>query len=107
MSTPTGTDPAAGPGYGSGSGRAIPGADRGDQRRDHLVQVADYGVVGVRDDWRLGIGVDRHDVLGGQAPGHVLDRAADPAGEVQLGGDAGAGLAHLLLVRPPALAGDD
>ena len=35
----------------------------------------------------------------------MLNRPADPAGQVQLRRYPGAGLAHLLLVRPPAFAG--
>ena len=70
--------------------------------RHHLVQVADHGVVGVRDDRRVGIGVDREDPLGALAAGHVLGRAADAAGDVDLGRDLGAGLADLIGVRPPA-----
>src|SRR6516165_4901551 len=81
------------------------GPERGHQRRDHLTQVPHYRVVGVREDRRAGIGVDHDDVRGAGAAGHVLDGPADPAGQVELGGDLGAGLPDLLPVRPPALAG--
>ena len=64
--------------------RAVAGPQRRDQRRDDLVQVPDHRVVGVGDDRRVRVGVDRDDVLGAQAPGHVLDRPADPAGQVEL-----------------------
>ena len=43
--------------------------------------------------------------LGARAAREVLDGAADPAGQVEVGGDLGAGLADLLGVRPPALRG--
>src|SRR5205823_3480447 len=48
----------------------------------------------------------RADLLGAGAAGDVLDGAADAAGQVELRGDLGAGLADLLLVRAPALRGD-
>src|SRR5690349_24553013 len=70
------------------------------------MQVADDGVVGVGQDRGPWVGVDRDDVLGAGAAGDVLDRAADTAGQVELGGDLGPGLADLLLVRAPALRGD-
>src|SRR5580692_1060072 len=72
-----------------------------DQGGDHLVQVADDGVVGVGQDRGAGVGVDRDDVLGSRAARDVLNGAADPAGQVELRGDLGAGLADLLLVRAP------
>ena len=72
----------------------------------HLVQVADHGVRRPRHHRRLGVGVDREDVLRRGAAGPVLDRAADPARDVELGRDPAAGLADLLVVRPPARAGD-
>jgi hypothetical protein len=37
----------------------------------------------------------------------MLDGAADAAGDVQVGGDAGAGLADLLGMGPPAVIGCD
>ena len=69
------------------------------QRRHHLVQVADDGIVGMLNDGRVGIDIDRQDVLGGLAADHVLDGAADAAGDVDFGRDARAGLAHLVEVR--------
>ena len=71
--------------------------DRGDRRgyapfafrisardRGHdLVQVADHGVVGAGEDRRLAVGVDRQQLLGALAAGHVLGRAADPARDVE------------------------
>src|SRR5882757_7284520 len=77
-----------------------------DQGGDDLVQVADDGVVGVGQDGGARVGVDGNDVLGAGAAGDVLDGAADAAGQVELRGDLGAGLADLLLVRAPALRGD-
>ena len=70
------------------------------------MEVADDGVVGVGQDGGARVGVDRDDVLGAGAAGDVLDGAADAAGQVELRGDLGAGLADLLLVRAPALRGD-
>src|SRR5712692_1127923 len=81
-------------------------AQGGEEGRDDLVQVADDGVVGVGQDGGARVGVDRDDVLGARAAGDVLDGAADAAGQVELGGDLGAGLADLLLVRAPAFGGD-
>src|SRR5215469_3796619 len=94
-------------GLGSAPLGAVAGADRGDEGRDDLLEVADDRVVGVRDDRRVRVGIDGDDVLRAQAAGHVLDRATDPAGEVQFRRYPGACLADLLLVRSPALAGDD
>ena len=56
-------------------------------RRHDLVQVADHAVVGAREDRRLAVGVDREQLLGALAAGHVLGRAADPARDVDLGRD--------------------
>ena len=56
-------------------------------RRDDLVQVADHGVVGAREDRRLGVGVDREHRLRALAARDVLGRAADPAGDVEVGRD--------------------
>ena len=79
------------------------GRDRGDD----LVQVADHRVVGVREDRRLGIVVDREQRLRALAAGDVLRRAADPARDVEVGRDLRARLADLVGVRPPAGARDD
>ena len=85
-------------GYGAPSRRADRGADRGHD----LVQVADHRVVGAGEDRRLGVGVDREQPLRALAARHVLGRAADPAGDVDLGRDLRAGLADLVGVRAPA-----
>jgi hypothetical protein len=71
------------------------------------MEVADHGVVRLGDDRGFGVGVDRDDGLRALAAGHVLDRSADSAGQVQLRGDLRTGLAHLLPVRAPALTGHD
>ena len=63
-------------------------------RRHDLEHVADHRVVGARQDRRLGVGVDREDLLRALAAGHVLRRAADPARDVELGRDLRAGLAR-------------
>ena len=79
------------------------GGDRGDD----LGEVADHRVVGVREDRRLGVGVDREDLLRALAAGDVLGGAADAAGDVEVGRDLRAGLAHLVGVRAPAGHGHD
>ena len=74
----------------------------GGDRRHDLVQVADHRVVGAGEDRRLGVGVDREDLLRALAAGDVLRGAADPAGDVEVGRDLRAGLADLVGVRAPA-----
>ena len=82
-------------------------SDLGVDRRDDLVEVADDGVGRLGDHRRVGIGVDRQDVLRAAAPGPVLDGTADAARDVEVGRDPAAGLADLLVVRAPAERGDD
>src|SRR5215510_10613459 len=89
-----------------GSAPVSLGAEGLDQGGDDLVQVADDGVVGVGEDGGAGVGVDGDDVLRAGAAGDVLDGTADAAGQVELRGDLGAGLADLLAVRAPAFGGD-
>ena len=67
-----------------------------------LVQVADDGVVGAREDRRLRVGVDREDRLRALAAGHVLRRARDAARDVDVRRDLRPGLADLVRVRAPA-----
>ena len=57
----------------------------GGDRRHDLGQVADHGVVGAGEDRRLGVGVDREDLLRALAAGDVLGGAADAAGDVEVG----------------------
>src|SRR5215210_6783469 len=76
----------------------------GRDRRDDLGQVADHGVVRVREDCRLAIGVDREDLLRALAARDVLRRPADAAGDVEVGGHLRAGLPDLVGVRAPARA---
>src|SRR5947209_767563 len=73
--------------------------DRVDQLGDDLVQVAHDPQVGELEDRRVGVLVDRDDVLRGLHPDLVLDRAGDPGREVQLGRDRLAGLPDLGRVR--------
>ena len=87
-------------------GRA-PAPDLRVDRRHDLVQVADHGVRRLGDHRCVGVGVDRQDRLRAAAAGPVLDRAADAAGDVEVGRDPAPGLADLLVVRPPAERGDD
>ena len=78
------------------------GAQRRDDRRNDLAEVADHRIVRPRDDRRIRILVDREDPLRSLAADHVLDRAADAARDVELRRDARAGLADLVGVRAPA-----
>src|SRR5579872_87684 len=77
-------------------------ADLGRDRRDDLVQVADHGIVGAREDRGLGVGVDREQALGALAARHVLGGTADAAGDVDLGRDLRARLPDLVRVGTPA-----
>ena len=77
-------------------------ADLGGDRGHHLVQIADHGVVGAREDRSLAVGVDRQQPLGALASGHVLGGAADPAGDVDLRRDLRPRLADLVGVGAPA-----
>src|SRR5436190_17457119 len=83
---------------------ALPTPDLLVDRRHDLVQVADDRVVRLRDHGRVGVGVDREDRLRARHAGPVLDGAADPGCDVQIGRHPAAGLADLLVVRPPAEA---
>src|SRR3984885_615294 len=85
--------------------RLSTGAQGLDQRGEHRVQVAHDRVVGASHHRGGRVGVDRDDVLGARAAGEMLDGAADPAGQVEVGGDLGAGLADLHRVRAPAFRG--
>src|SRR5215207_4641812 len=71
-------------------------------RGNHLGEIADHRVVGVREDWRLGVGVDGEDLLRALAAGDVLRGAADATRDVEVGRHLRAGLADLIGVRPPA-----
>jgi hypothetical protein len=66
--------PAAALGGSPGGSSALDGRH---ERRNHLGQIADHRVVGVRQDRRGRVSVDHYDVPRGQAACHVLDRAAD------------------------------
>ena len=70
----------------AGSPESAVGApsDLGRDRRDDRMEVADHRVVGGAHDRRVRIVVDRQDVLGRLAADDVLDRAADPAGDVEV-----------------------
>ena len=77
-------------------------AELGEERGRDLEQVADDDEVGELGDRGVRVAVDGDDRLGRLHPDLVLDRAADPEGEVELGLDDLAGLADLLGVRDPA-----
>src|SRR3954451_24706433 len=67
-----------------------------------LVEVADDAEVGELEDRRVGVLVDRHDVLGALHADLVLDRARDAGRQVELRRDRLAGLADLGRVGVPA-----
>src|SRR4051794_38132653 len=71
-----------------------------------LVEVADDAEVGELEDRRVGVLVDRHDVLGALHADLVLDRARDAGRQVELRRDRLAGLADLRRVRIPARVDD-
>ena len=71
------------------------------------MQVADNRVIGAREYRRLGVGVDRKDLLRALRAGDVLRRAADAARDVEVGGDLRAGLPDLVRMRPPPCARHD
>ena len=77
----------------------------GEPRHD-LVQVADDTEVGVVEDRRVRILVDRDDRPRALHPHLVLDRARDPDRDVQLRRDRLAGLTDLRRVRVPARVDD-
>src|SRR5690606_29794931 len=81
--------------------------DFGNQRRQDFVQVARDGVVGLGHDRRVGIGVYRQYLFGATRADHVLDGAANTAGDVKLRRDARAGLPDLVSMGAPAEVGDD
>src|SRR4051794_30960321 len=72
------------------------------QLRNDLVQIADHAEIGEFEDRRVGVLVDRDDVLGGLHADLVLDRAADARGEIELRRDRLARLADLRAVGVPA-----
>src|SRR5207302_5156726 len=72
---------------------------------EHFLDIADHRIVGLGHDRRAGVRIDREDVLRRAAADHVLNRAANAAGDVEVGRDPRPGLAHLVAVWPPAEAG--
>src|SRR6266568_6981816 len=84
------------------SGSALLGRpDLRAQRGNDLADVTDDGVVRTGEHRRVRIGVDHQNPLRALAADHVLDRAADPAGDVEIRGDPRPGLPDLVRVRPP------
>src|ERR1019366_9571435 len=69
-----------------------------------LVEVSHDAEVREFEDRRVGVLVDRDDVLRGLHPHLVLDRAGDPRGQIQLRRDRLAGLSDLRRVRVAATA---
>ena len=82
------------------------GSDELGQLRDDLVQVADDAEVGVLEDRRVRVLVDRDDQARALHPDLVLDRAGDADRDVELRRDGLAGLADLRRVRVPARVDD-
>src|SRR4051794_19880843 len=74
--------------------------------RDDLVEIADHAEVGELEDRRVGVLVDRDDVLARLHADLVLDRSADARREVELRRDGLARLADLGGVRVPARIDD-
>src|SRR5882672_3181375 len=93
---------AAGPGS---SGPVL--AQLGDDRGDDLVQVAYHRPVGSGDDRRVLVLVDHEDPLRALTADDVLDRAADAAGDVEVGRDPRPRLSDLVGMWSPAQVGDD
>src|SRR5439155_18891162 len=82
-------------------------AELRDDRGDDLVEVADHGPVGARHDRCVLVLVDHEDPFRALATDDVLDRAADAARDVKVGGDPRARLPDLVGMRPPAEVCDD
>src|SRR5207342_787463 len=70
--------------------------------RGHGEKIPDDAVVGEFEYRGIGVFVDGDDGLGGLHAGPVLYRAGDADGDVELGRNGDAGLAHLHLVGDPA-----
>ena len=70
--------------------------------RDDLEQVAHHAQVRDLQDRRVGVLRDRHDPLRALHADQVLERAADPGADVDLGLHGLAGLPDLVAVRDPA-----
>ena len=90
----------------AGRSSAPASASRARQLRDDLVDVADDAEVGVLEDRRVRILVDGDDRARALHPHLVLDRAGDPARDVELRRDGLARLADLARVRVPACVDD-
>src|SRR3954469_1178003 len=81
---------------------ARPGAQAFDKSRPDLEQVAHDEQVREIGDGRVDVAIDGDDGRRRSHPDLVLDGAADPEREVQLGLDDLPGLADLLAIRDPA-----
>src|SRR5439155_4637131 len=77
-----------------------------DERRDDGPRIADRAEGGHPKDVRLRVAIDGDDRLRPRDSGHVLDRAGDPDGDVQVGRHARAGQAHLVDGGDPPEIGD-
>ena len=89
-----------------GAHQAVPRPDQLGQLGDDLVEVADDAEVGELEDRRVRVLVDRDDHVRALHADLVLDRAGDPAGDVELRRDALPGLPDLRRVRVPARVDD-
>src|SRR5215212_7035571 len=99
-------------GGGKSAGRTLTrsprlaGANELGQLRDDLVQVANNAEIGVLEDRRVRVLVDRDDHVRALHADLVLDRAGDPDGDVELRRHALPGLADLRRVGVPARVDD-
>src|SRR5437867_3334509 len=78
-------------------------ANFGDQRGNHLMQVACHAVVGTPEEGGISVLVNYQNVFRGLTTDQVLDRAADPTRDVQFGCDAVSGESNLDRMRAPAI----
>ena len=69
------------------------------------MQIADDSVVGLGHHGGFGIGVDNDDRFGPLAADVMLNRTADAASDIHIGGDSGSGLTDLIGMGAPALIG--
>src|SRR6478735_3177396 len=89
------------PNFGWVRGCSAAGLERGEELREHLVDVAHDAEVGDAEDRGFLVLVDRDDVLRALHAHHVLRRTGDAGGDVDGRLDDLAGLADLVAVRNP------
>ena len=74
---------------------------RSRELRQHFERITDDPVICGLEERRFRIGVDDDNGLGLVHPGEVLDGTGDTRGDVQIGTNGDARLAHVLVVRAP------